>query len=208
MNLIDISWPLSPEMTAYKDRTVVEFTATKTYDQDGVRESVIRLGAHSGTHIDAPAHFLSAGTTVDQLALMTINGPCTVIDCTTVTDCITAQFLQTQSINRDDRILLKTRNSFLAHNNRFNSTFVYLDALAAAYLVQCGIQAVGIDYLGIERAQPGHETHSTLMHNGITIIEGLRLAHVNAGPYELICLPLAIVELEAAPARAVLRARP
>ena len=205
MNLIDISWPLSPAMTAYKDRTVVEFTSTKTYDQDGVRESVIRLGAHSGTHIDAPAHFLSAGTTIDHLTLATINGPCTVIDCTTITDCITAQFLQAQSINRDDRILLKTRNSFLSHDDRFDPTFVYLDASAALYLVQCGIQAIGIDYLGIERAQPAHETHSTLMRHGITIIEGLRLAYVVAGPYELICLPLAIVGLEAAPARAVLR---
>jgi len=171
-----------------------------------VRESVIRLGAHSGTHIDAPAHFISAGATIDQLALATINGPCIVIDCTTITDCITAQFLQSQSINHSDRILLKTRNSFLLHTDPFNPAFVYLDASAATYLVQCGIQAIGIDYLGIERAQPAHETHTVLMQHGITIIEGLRLAHVNPGPYELICLPLAIIGLEAAPARAALRA--
>jgi arylformamidase len=103
-----------------------------------------------------------------------------------------------------DIILLKTANSSLGATALFNPSFVYLEASGAHYLQEKKIKAVGIDYLGIERAQPAHETHLQLMEHGITIIEGLRLQHVKQGRYLVCCLPLNAVGIEAAPARAVL----
>ena len=101
-------------------------------------------------------------------------------------------------------MLLKTRNSYLSSIAPFNYEFIYVATSAAQYLIDHNIKAVGIDYLGIERAQPHHDTHTLFMQNNIGIIEGLRLEHVTAGQYILYCLPLACVGTEAAPARAVL----
>jgi arylformamidase len=204
MKIIDISWPITLDMTAYKDRAVVSFNYTKTFEKDGVRESIITLGSHSGTHIDAPSHFLADGAAIQERNLAETCGPCIVLDCTDVIEAITDEVLRKHEINEGDIVLLKTRNSSLAANAPFAYDFIYLAASGAAYLSSKKIKAVGIDYLGIERQQPHHETHITLMQNGISIIEGLRLALVNPGSYRLWCLPLCIQGLEAAPARAVL----
>ncbi len=101
-------------------------------------------------------------------------------------------------------IFFKTRNSFHSSTDRFDPDFIYLQAEAAAVLATYPISAVGIDYLGIERGQQGHPTHRALLSKGIAIIEGLRLAHVRPGAYTAICMPLAVVGLEAAPARVIL----
>lgn len=204
MQIIDISWPLSSDITAYKDRKNVSFNNIKTFERDQVRESSITLGSHSGTHIDAPSHFLADGNTISQMPLDATCGPCMVLDCTHVTQAITDADLQQHAIEQGARILLKTRNSEFDVTASFDHNFIYLAASGAAYLASKKIKAVGIDYLGIERQQPNHETHEALMRAGITIIEGLRLAGVNAGLYTLWCLPLAVQGLEAAPARAVL----
>lgn len=204
MKIIDISWPISLDMTAYKDRKVVSFNYTKTFERDQVRESTITLGSHSGTHIDAPSHFLAEGISIHQMPLDATCGPCIVLDCTNVTEAITEADLQEHTIEQGARVLLKTRNSALDAAAPFAYDFIYLAASGAAYLASKKIKAVGIDYLGIERQQPDHATHETLMRAGITIIEGLRLANVNSGSYVLWCLPLAVQGLEAAPARAVL----
>jgi len=100
--------------------------------------------------------------------------------------------------------LFKTKNSALKNNAPFDPEFIYLDKTGAKYCVEQKIKAVGIDYLGIERNQPGHETHALLLENNIGIIEGLRLAHAEADQYFLICLPLLIPGADASPARAIL----
>ncbi len=107
-------------------------------------------------------------------------------------------------IKEDEIILFRTKNSDLAPTAAFDYEFVYLREDAARYLVNKRVRAVGIDYLGIERNQPAHETHTALLSADIPIIEGLRLAEVAEGHYQLVCLPLAIVGLEASPARAIL----
>jgi arylformamidase len=205
MKIIDISWPISLDMTSYKDRKVVNFSYTKTFERDHARESVITLGSHSGTHIDAPSHFLADGSSIAQMPLDATCGPCIVIDCTQVSEAITDTDLQQHTIEQGARVLLKTRNSALDAMAPFAYDFIYLAASGAAYLASKQIKTVGIDYLGIERQQPNHETHETLMRTGITIIEGLRLAAVDSGTYMLWCLPLAVQGLEAAPSRAVLQ---
>ncbi len=204
MHIIDISWPISAATTSYKDRHSVIIEEIKQFNAHQVRETKLHLYSHTGTHIDAPSHFLEHGHTIDQQPLNTFIGPCTVVDMTHVTDCITDKHLASLSINRGDILLLKTKNSFLNPTDPFTPHFIYLDISGAAYLAENNIKAVGIDYLGIERNQPDHATHTILMQARIGIIEGLRLASVNAGPYTLVALGLYTIGLEAAPARAIL----
>jgi len=205
MHIIDISWPISSEMTAYKNKKTVQITAIKNFYSDGVRESIFSCNVHSGTHVDAPAHFLKDGKTIDAVLLSALVGSCKVLDFTRVSGAITQTDLQQYTINSGDRILLKTTNSALSATAPFEPEFVYLDKSAAQYLAGKKIAAVGIDYLGIERAQPAHETHTMLMNAGIAIIEGLRLQLVNPGNnYILYCLPIHLLQSDAAPARAIL----
>lgn len=204
MKMIDISWPIHAEMTAYKDKKVVMIDHVKTFAIDHVRDTVLRLGSHSGTHIDAPAHFLEDGVTVDKLPLELFVGPCVVLDCMQIQECITAEDLSAFNIPADAIVLFKTRNSLLKADASFDHSFVYLDVSGAQYLVERKVKSVGIDYLGIERNQPNHDTHVTLLRNGVGIIEGLRLQDVDAGNYMLWCLPLAVIGTDGVPARAVL----
>ena len=206
MNYIDISWPISSDMTAYKDRSVVRIIPTKNFEHDAVRESLITLGSHTGTHIDAPAHFIVDGVTTDALSLDATVGPCVVIDMTHCVDVITYADLIASGahLEQGSRILFKTRNSVHKPTDPFDPDFVYIDRQAAEYLSELKLQSVGIDYLGIERNQKGHETHIALLSAGVVIIEGLRLEAVTAGDYFLYCLPLALVGTDGAPARAIL----
>lgn len=204
MKIIDISWPISSATTGYKDRNTIYFEMTKNFPQDQVRDSIIRLSSHNGTHVDAPAHFLADGKTIDQVSLQTLMGRCKVLDVSEVVDCVTGADLQNHAIEEGDIILLKTANSLQKPTDKFNPQFVYLGVTGAEYLVRKKVKAVGIDYLGIERSHPDHPTHITLMKHDITIIEGLRLSAAQPGEYTLCCLPLNIIGLEAAPARAVL----
>jgi arylformamidase len=205
MNIIDISWPLSREMTTYKDRADIHINQIKSVAQDHVAESTLQLHTHTGTHVDAPAHFIDGGNSIDHLPLNFLCGPALVIDCTHIKEAITVQDLQMHEelIKKHSRILLKTVNSFCKPTDPFNYNFVYLEKTGAQFLVDCGVSTIGIDYLGIERNQPNHPTHKILLQNGI-IIEGLRLADVESGIYNLFCLPLLIHNSDGSPARAVL----
>lgn len=206
MTVIDISWPISTATTGYKDRSVVHFDEVKNFNRDGARETNIHISAHSGTHIDAPSHFLREGKTIDEIALERYVGDCVVLDMTSCAERVTRDDLQEHDhlIRHGGIILLKTLNSDLTPTDKFSPHFVYLEESGAAYLAEKKIKLVGIDYLGIEHSQPGHPTHEILMNHDISIVEGLRLLHVNVGAYFFVCLPLHMVGLEAAPARAIL----
>lgn len=204
MKIIDISWPIQACMTQYKNKDVVNINPIKTFQQDLVRQTSITIDSHTGTHIDLPAHFVVDGATSSDFDLNQCCGFCTVIDLTHVQEAITQENLNNFLFEKDSIVLLKTKNSFLHGQEPFNQNFVYLEKSGAAYLAHQQIKAVGIDYLGIERNQPGHPTHKILFEHNVAIIEGLRLQHVNQGDYTLFCLPLAFTELEALPARAIL----
>ncbi len=201
---IDISWPITPEITAYKNKKTIAVVPLKSFSLDKVRESQVSLNVHTGTHVDAPAHFLENGSTIESIDLGLFVGQCRVIDLSNVESVVSVKDLQLKNIKKNERILLKTRNSLLKNSAMFNPNFVYLSMQAADYLAKKKITAVGIDYLGIERAQPKHETHKILFESNIGIIEGLRLQGVQEGKYFLCCLPLSFKDLEASPARAVL----
>ena len=204
MNIIDISWPIAAGTTEYKDKGTLQLKPIKEFARDGVRETIMHMSVHTGTHIDAPSHFLDSGNTIEQFALDKLVGPARVLDCSTIESGITKKDLEPHNIKAGEIILLKTSNSTLAPDAPFNPEFVYLTKSGAQHLASLNIKAVGIDYLGIERGQPEHETHTCLLGRDTPIIEGLRLGHVAPGNYVLYCLPLSLHGAEAAPARAIL----
>lgn len=175
--LYDISMTISPQMPVYKNRVGKKprLEVVSDHDRDGMRESVIHMNLHTGTHIDAPLHMIPRGTTIENYDLTNTLVPCTVLDMTNATDCITEEDLNRSSLRTESFVLLKTRNSYQAE---FDFEFVYLDVTGAGFLVDMGIAGIGIDALGIERSQPAHETHRLLLGNGIPVIEGLRLKEV------------------------------
>jgi arylformamidase len=209
MKVIDISWPISKATTGYKDRSIVNIEEVKNFNRDGVRETSIQLSSHTGTHIDAPSHFLRDGKTIDEMPLERFVGDCVVLDMTTCAERITRDCLMAHDndIVEGGIVLLRTTNSDISPTDKFSPHFVYLEASGAIYLAEKKIKVVGIDYLGIEHSQPGHPTHENLMHADVAIIEGLRLGHVQPGSYFFVCLPLYSIGLEAAPARAILIAK-
>lgn len=203
MRIHDITMELSHGMPVYKgkeeNRPVLK--TVKSHEADGVNESRIDMNLHTGTHIDAPLHMIKGGGTIETIDPHRFVTKCRVLDLTNVQGKISADNLIEKDIRPGDFVLLKTQNSFL---DILEGDFIYLDHSGAKYLRDIGVSGVGIDSLGIERAQHDHCTHITLMEAGIVIIEGLRLAGVSEGEYFLSAAPLKIAGAEAAPARAVL----
>lgn len=206
--VFDVSMPISPDMPVYKnkDEKRPRFEVVREHTQ-GARETRISLELHTGTHLDFPLHMMAGGATTDSHRAEDVVAPCVVLDLTGVAEKITAEDLGRKlesagpSSAQGEWVLLKTRNSF---SDTFDSEFVYLDESGAKYLAGSGSKGIGIDALGVERAQPGHETHKRLFERGIGIIEGLRLKDVPAGRYIMIAAPLKLVGVEAAPARVIL----
>ncbi len=202
MKIYDISMSIYPEMPVYKNKDEKKpvITVLKNFTAGNTYESRILLDMHTGTHIDAPLHMLPEGDTTDNIDLSKVITKCKVI---ALTHCakITAGDLENKNIQRGDFILLKTKNSF---SGQFDPEFVYLDKSGAEHLQNKEVTGVGIDALGIEKNQPGHDTHKILFKAGIVILEGLNLKNIQEGQYFLFAAPLKIKGAEAAPARAVL----
>lgn len=203
MKIIDISMAIHENMAVYKNKEEKKpHIITKSdFSTGSAFESELHMNLHTGTHIDMPLHMIPNGATSDNFDISNLISDCTVIDLTQVTDKISDVHLQYKEIQQNGFVLLKTKNSF---TDRFNPEFIYLDASGANYLKDLKVKGVGIDALGIERSQPGHETHKILFQNGITIIEGLRLSDVSEGSYRMIALPIKLNNVEALPARVIL----
>ncbi len=204
MKVIDISWPISQATTEYKGKKTISIEPQKNFDLDKVRDTKLCMGTHTGTHVDAPAHFLKDGKTIDEISIAPLIGHAQILDLVTVVDSIKVDDLAGYEIRENEILLLRTANSAFKPYDPFEKDFIYVDPSAARYLVEKKVKAVGIDYLGIERGDPEHTTHTTFFNADIPVIEGLRLGHVQAGHYFFICLPLALIGVEAAPARAIL----
>jgi arylformamidase len=172
---------------------------------DSANISVLSLGSHTGTHIDAPHHFLDGASTVETLPLDALVGPALVIEYTGAGH-ITAADLEAAGLPVDARrLLLKTPNGRLWDDTVFHTDFIALTPDAARWLVDRGFVLVGIDYLSIEQFHsPTHEVHKALLRAGVIILEGLDLRRVAPGPYFLACAPLKVVGAEGAPARVFL----
>jgi arylformamidase len=167
--------------------------------------SSLKFGSHTATHVDAPLHMIQGAASVDQISLDVLMGPATVLAFGDDVMSVTAEALRAANIGNAERVLLKTRNSAFIRSGTFQKDYTYLAPDGAEYLVSSGVKLVGIDYLSIEQFHSGHHrTHSTLLSNGVVILEGVDLSGVSPGHYELRCLPLSMPGLDGAPARAVL----
>lgn len=206
---IDISVPLRNGMVVWPGDAPFERTSTlQLANGDACNLSQISTTAHIGTHVDAPLHFLPGGAAVDAMPVSASVGPARVIEIRDP-EAIRRQELEEHHLAKGERVLFKTRNSEQCWDtDDFQKKFIYIHADAARYLVKCGVQTVGVDYLSVDGFEkPGAETHHILLNAGVWIIEGLVLTDVDPGDYELLCLPLKMIGSDGAPARAVLRKR-
>ena len=203
MKLYDISMTVDEYIPVYNNKEEIrpKITVISDFTTGSSYSSNISMNMHTGTHIDAPMHMIEGGAAFETIDINKLVTDCFVYDFTNVQDRITAEDLKTKDIKPEAFILLKTRNSFV---EGFDENFVFVDESGARYLKSLQITGVGIDSLGIERSQPGHETHKTLMGHGIIILEGLRLADIAEGAYKMAALPIKLRGTEASPARVVL----
>ncbi|TMF89677.1 MAG: cyclase family protein [Chloroflexi bacterium] len=210
MTVVDVTVPIRDAMTVYRGNPPVRIRPAMTLSKDGVNLSELCLGSHTGTHVDAPSHFIRGGAGADRLALDRFIGPAWVADLRRVKDGITADDLRKARIPAGSRrVLLRTSNSRWWHPARaFRTDFVYLAPDGADWIVERGIDLVGIDYLSIEGyGIRGAPTHKRLLGAGIPILEGLDLFKVRSGRWQMAALPLRIVNGDAGLTRAVLWAR-
>ncbi len=211
MEIFDISLTLDNHLATWPgDPAVDVHRVHKLEEGANANVSQVCMGLHTGTHVDAPYHFLQNGSTVEKLPLEILIGPVQVIRLPSDVDIITAETIQSASILPNiERVLFKTRNSSLWRNNpsEFHTDFVGIDLGGAEALVTKGIRLVGIDYLSVSPYHMSRPTHVALLEAGVVILEGLDLSGVEAGEYELCCLPVKFGGADGAPARAVLIAK-
>lgn len=208
MPIYDISLPISPGLPVWPGDPSVVLERVSSMDL-GAHDNVSRLacGVHTGTHVDAPNHFLNDKRTVETLSLDMLIGPVQVVQISEDVGVITAAVLEMAEIPSGTlRLLLKTRNSRLWEHSlkEFSPDFVGVSQDGAEWLVRSGVQLVGIDYLSIAPYKQSIPTHRALLGPGIVILEGLDLSAVSPGIFTLYCLPLKLVGSDGAPARVIL----
>lgn len=202
MEIFDVSVPVRSGMVIYEGDPEVRLERTVSIAEGALANiSELELGVHSGTHVDAPVHFIDGAPGVDALPLDVLFGPAHVVDATGVQGALDEPALRTLALPGEaERVLFKTTNSRLWELDRFTSDFVSLREDGATYLIERGVRLVGIDYLSI-----GDEgAHQALLGAGVVPLEGLDLRAVEAGAYTLLCLPLRLVGSDGGPARALL----
>lgn len=207
MTIYDVSVPLRPNIPTYGgDEPGPELTYTRLLSKgDSSNLSTLRLGSHTGTHVDAPHHFIDGRATVDALPPEALVGPVYVVEHLGAGH-ITAVDIEAAGLPADaHRVLFKTYNGDAWDRDEFHEGFIGIEPDAAQALVDRGVGLVGIDYLSIERFHaPGHPVHVVLLGAGVVIVEGLDLRAVSPGRYTMCCAPLNVVGAEGAPARVFL----
>jgi arylformamidase len=204
--IYDISVPIRTGGLVYPGNPEIEVTLQQAVAKGaGANVSFVRFGSHTGTHADAARHFFDDGQSVDQIPLERLIGPAIVVTFDDSVRAVGAAELRRHELTEHNRVLLRTRNSALLSQREFVPDYTYLAPDGAQYLVDQGVELVGIDYLSIEQFHSGqHQTHKILLGKSVVIVEGLNLSGVPPGEYQLICLPLRIAGCDGAQARAVL----
>lgn len=202
----DVSRPLQHSGVIYPGDPDIVFRAHSSIDRgDPANVTALALGSHSGTHVDAPSHFLPGGSPVDRIPLDRLIGPAAVLDLPGDLALVGAAELARHDLRGHRRVLLRTRNSAAPAGKGFNRDYCALTADGAQYLIDLGVELVGIDALSIEPfGSDDFAVHHLLLRRGVVIVEGLDLSSISAGVYQLVCLPLRLQGLDGAPARAVL----
>jgi arylformamidase len=209
MSWIDISipiedgmiiWPGDPPFTSERIKAIAE----------GAHANVTRLdfGAHTGTHVDAPIHFIEDAAGVETTSIDALMGPAWVVDATSVERVIDDVAIRRLDIPEDEtRLLFRTTNGSIRSRGIFDQEFVALNGRGAKELIARQPRLVGLDFLSIAAFDDPVVTHQALLGAGVVVLEGLDLRSVEPGPYELLCLPLRVVGCDGGPARALLRPR-
>jgi arylformamidase len=196
-----VHWPGDPEPT-FEPISEIEHGANANV-------TLCRMTAHTGTHMDAPLHFLPGQKGIDSFPLSVGIGAARVISIPAAYPVVTRAELENKDIKTGDRVLLKTRNSLRRWENvDFQQDYVAINASAAQFLADAGVVLIGVDYLSVGVFQgDGSDTHRILLSSGVWIVEGLDFSQVPEGDYDLVCLPLRIRGCDGSPARVALRPR-
>ena len=208
MKIHDVTLPISRDMPVWPGDPSIILEQVSSMDA-GAHDNVSRLacGVHTGTHVDAPHHFLNDGRTVESLSLELLVGPAILVQVPEQVKIVDAGVLEQAAIpSGTERLLLKTRNSRLWERaeREFFSGFVGISVDGAKWLVQHNIKLIGIDYLSIAPYKQSLPTHRVLLEAGVIIVEGMDLSAISPGAYTLYCLPLKLVGSDGAPARVIL----
>ncbi len=190
-------WPGDPKVQLQR--------ISKIEEGESANVSSVSMSVHSGTHMDAPYHFVRQGKTIDALPLEVLIGPVQVVEVSDAVGVINRQVILGCEIKPGvERVLFKTRNSQFWPGKEFRTDFVGVDEGAAKALVEMKVRLVGIDYLSIAPYNASRPTHEVLLSHEVVVLEGCDLSQVKAGFYTLIALPTKFGAADGAPVRAVL----
>ena len=208
MRTYDVSLLITPSMPVWPGDPAITLKRVQKME-DGAHANVSRmeLGVHTGTHVDAPYHFIKDGSTVERMPLSVLMGRAYVVHIDDSVTLIKQEHLEKAGIPpRTRRVLFRTRNSkiWTKEYREFDKGYVALDLSAAEYLVKHGVKLVGVDYLSVAPFGNTQPTHVALLKAGLVVIEGMNLSQVSQGRYNLFCLPLKLEKSDGAPARVVL----
>lgn len=208
MKIHDVSLTIRPGMVVWPGDPAVDiFRQDKIEEGANANVSFMGIGVHTGTHVDAPYHFLQDGKTVDTLPLDVLVGKVLVVELDDTVNEINHEVVEPLRHRHGiERILFKTRNSryWLETGNEFHEDFIGISADGAQSLVEIGTRLVGIDYLSIAPFRKSRPTHEILLRANMVVIEGLNLSGILPGEYSLYCLPLKLLNSDGAPARVIL----
>jgi len=206
MKIYDVSLPIKNNMLVWPGDPQVSIEQISSVAKHGVGKSMFSFSSHTGTHVDAPNHFVENGIGIDKIPRKKLFGDCEVLDLTNIDHKeILPSDLKGVNIKKGSRILFKTGNYKYLHGSKFPNTYVSLSEDGAEYLSRKEVFLIGIDFLSIEKHKnPGHPVHKTLLKNGIVNLEGLDLSNILAGRYTIACLPLRVVDSDGSPARVFL----
>jgi arylformamidase len=209
MSWQDISVPIRNGMVTFEGDPLVHLQRASSMDQGAVcNVSRLDFGVHSGTHIDAPVHFIDGAAGVEAVPVDALVGPAHVVDARAVDGPFDRSAIEALGIPAGtERLLFRSRNSDLWNEPAFTGAFSGVTRDGAEALIDLGVRLVGIDYLSIAPFGDPTPTHVALLSAGVVIVEGLDLRAVEPGAYDLICLPVLIPGSDGGPARAIIRQR-
>lgn len=209
--MLDVSLEIAADLLVWPGDPAIEIVPrVQIAKGDAANVSELRIGTHTGTHVDPPVHFIEGAAGIDQVSLDALAGPCVVADLRDVDGPIDAGTLDDLSLEPGvERLLLRTANSELWRRSRpipFPDRYACLTAGSAAWVLDRGLRLIGVDFLSVEqRGAAGHPVHHALLNRGVVIVEGLDLGLVEPGRYHLTVLPLKIRDGDGGPARAILK---
>lgn len=204
--IYDVSLPIVSGGLVYPGNPEISITPQQEISKGASSNvSLLTLGSHTGTHVDAQKHIIDGGLAIDALPLDVLMGPALLIAFPDDVMAVGEKELRAHDLTGQQRVLIRTRNSGFIRKRDFTRDFTYVAPDGAMYLASLGVKLVGCDYLSVEQFHSGHHmTHRTLLGRNIVIVEGLDLSVPPPGTYDLRVLPLRLAGLDGAPARAVL----